>query len=185
MKKCFQNYGMLGVAILLIAILLIAVFFLTLTTINTGTCFAETNDNTVIECSKDIAKNIVHATALGLGEILKNVKAEDKRIALIRNFISPIRFYPDNSGYFYVYDFNCVNIAHATQKDLQDKNLYDHKDVKGKYVIRALSAAAKKGGGFVEFYWVKPGSKGEQKKMGYVEPIPGTDYFIGTGVYLP
>jgi signal transduction histidine kinase len=42
-----------------------------------------------------------------------------------------------------------------------------------------------KGGGYVEFYWVKPGFKTEFKKLGYVEPIPGTNYFIGTGVYLP
>jgi signal transduction histidine kinase len=180
MKKSFQNYAMIGTTILIIA-----VFFLTLTIINAGTCFAQTKDNPAIECNKDIAKTIVHATASGLGEILKDVKIEEKRIALIRAFISPIRFYPDSSGYFYVYNFNCVNIAHATQKDLQGNNLYDHKDAKGKYVIRELSAAAKKDGGFVEFYWVKPGSKGEQKKLGYVERIPGTEYFIGTGVYLP
>jgi len=82
-------------------------------------------------------------------------------------------------------DYNCVNIAHATQKDLQGKNLFDYKDTKGKYVIRELADAAKKGGGMVEYYWIKPGSKGELKKLGYVEPIPGTNYFIGTGVYLP
>jgi len=180
MKKYFQNYGMIRTTILLIA-----VFFLTRTTINADTCFAQTNYKTSIECDKDIAKTIVHATASGLGEILKDVKTEKKRIALIRSFVSPIRFYPDNSGYFYVYDFNCVNIAHATQKDLQGKNLYDHKDAKGGYDIRALTAAAKNGGGFVDYYWLKPGSKGEQKKLGYVERIPGTNYYIGTGVYLP
>ncbi|MFA4839764.1 MAG: cache domain-containing protein [Candidatus Neomarinimicrobiota bacterium] len=38
--------------------------------------------------------------------------------------------------------------------------------------------------GFVEFYWIKPGATGEKKKLGYVEPIPGTEYFIGTSVYL-
>ncbi|MFA5322234.1 MAG: cache domain-containing protein [Smithella sp.] len=164
---------------------LVVLSFLTLAIVNANTCLAKTSDNTAIECSKDIAKNIVHATALGLGEILKDIKDENKRVAFIRSFIGPVRFYQDKSGYFYVYNTKCVNIAHATQKDLQGRNLSDHKDVKGKYVIRELNSAAKKGGGFVEFYWVKPGSKGEQKKMGYVEPIPGSDYFIGTGVYLP
>lgn len=134
---------------------------------------------------KEIARTMVHSVAVGLGGALATVKKEHKRIDLIRSFIAPIRFYPDNSGYFYVYDSKCINIAHATQKDLQGKNLYDHKDTKGKYVVRALSEAAKKGGGFVDFYWVKPGSKEEFAKLGYVEPIPGTDYFIGTGVYLP
>lgn len=180
MKKNFQKYRMIRTAILMVA-----VFFLTLTTITVNTCFAQEKEDGYIGCYKNIAKTIVHSTALGLGEVLKDVNIEKERIALIRKFISPIRFYADNTGYFYAYDFNCVNIAHATQKDLQGKNLYDHKDAKGKYVIRELSAAAKSGGGFVDFYWVKPGSKGEQKKLGYVERIPGTDYFIGTGVYLP
>lgn len=179
MIKKFKHYEKIG-----IHILMAAVFCFPLTALSTHICFAETDTNASLECNKDIAKTVVHATALGLGEMLKDVKEESKRIDFIRNFISPIRFYEDKSGYFYVYNYDCVNTAHATQKDLQGKNLYDHKDLKGKYVIRELSAAAKKGGGFVEFYWVKPGAKGEQKKMGYVEPIPGTDYFIGTGVYL-
>lgn len=56
---------------------------------------------------------------------------------------------------------------------------------KGNYACRAMSDAAKKGGDYAEFYFTKPGSKGEFKKLGYSEPIPGTKYFIGTGVYLP
>jgi signal transduction histidine kinase len=179
-KKHFRIYGMIRPTILLATL-----FFLTLVIIHTDACFAKESNNKSLACDKEIAKTIVHATASGLGEVLKDVKTEDKRIALIRAFISPMRFYRDNSGYFYAYDFNGVNIVLATQKDLQGKNLYDHKDAKGKYVIRELIAAAKKGGGFVEYYWPKPGAKGEQKKLGYVERIPGTNYFIGTGVYLP
>ena len=167
------------------AILLTAMFLFTLTMLPAATGFAQATDDKSIECQKEIAKTIVHGTALGLGELLRDVKGEKKRIALIRKFISPVRFYADNTGYFYVYKYNCVNVAHAIQKDLQGKNLYKHKDAKGKYVIRELSDVAKTGGGFVDFYWLKPGAKGEQKKVGYVEPIPGTDYFIGTGVYLP
>ncbi|HOW57858.1 MAG TPA: cache domain-containing protein [Smithellaceae bacterium] len=145
---------------------------------------AQDGEKAGLECQKNIARTIVRAAADGLGGILKNVADEKERIALIRSYISPIRFYPDKSGYFYVYNYDCVNIAHATQSELPGENLYDHKDVRGSYVIRQLSAAAKKGGGFVEYYWVKPGVKKELRKLGYVEPIPGTDYFIGSGVYL-
>ena len=137
-----------------------------------------------LERNKDIAQINLHSTATRLGEDLKNIKGEKKRIHLIRSFIDPIRFYSDKSGYFYVYDYNCVNMAHATQKQLVEKDLRNYRDCKGKFVIRELAEAAKKGGGFVEYYWVKPGLKGEHKKIGYVEPIPNTEYFIGTGVYL-
>jgi signal transduction histidine kinase len=164
--------------LLLVLLIGMAVFI-----IGSGVSYGK--DKESIECYKETAKTVVHATAVGLGEVLKGVKNENERVDMIRSFVDPIRFYADQSGYFYVYDYSCLNIAHGTQKNLQGKNLYDHKDVKGKCVIRELSAAAKKGGGFVEFYWVRPGSKDEFKKLGYVEPIPETNYFIGSGVYLP
>jgi signal transduction histidine kinase len=163
----------------------LAVFFTSMAVFIMSSGFAHAEDKVAIACYKETAKTVVHTTAAGLGEILKSVKSEKERVDMIRSFIKPIRFYSDKSGYFYVYDFSCLNIAHATQKDLQGKNLYDYKDGKGNFVIRKLSATAKKGGGYVEFYWVKPGSKNEFKKLGYVEPIPETNYFIGTGVYLP
>ena len=166
-------------------VILLAVFFASMSFFIMIPRFAQAEDKAAIDCYKETAKTVVHSTAAGLGEILKSVKSEKERVDMIRSFIEPIRFYSDKSGYFYVYNFSCLNIAHATQKDLQGKNLYDYKDGKGNFVIRELSAAAKKGGGYVEYYWVKPGSRNEFKKMGYVEPIPGTNYFIGTGVYLP
>lgn len=132
----------------------------------------------------EIAKIAVHNSAVGLGAVLQNMENEADRITLMREFITPIRFYPDSTGYFYIYNFECVNMAHATQKNLEGKNLLEYKDCKGKFVIQELSAAAKNGGGFVEYYWQKPDDTTEYRKLGYVEPIPGTDYFIGTGVYL-
>ncbi|HPD57077.1 MAG TPA: cache domain-containing protein [Smithellaceae bacterium] len=146
---------------------------------------AQARDKSNIQCAKDTAVAVVHTAAVGLGEILKDVRGEKRRMDIIRSFIGPIRFYADNTGYFYVYDYQCVNIAHAIDRKLPGKNLYNYRDAKGKFVIRELSAAAKRGGGFVEYYWLKPGQRYEFRKIGYVEPIPGTNYFIGTGVYLP
>lgn len=179
-KNAFSKHGIVGTSLFLSAL-----FLFSLMTFCVNVSAAQDKDGGKMDCYRDIAKTMVHGTATGLAEVLKGIKGEQERIGLVRTYISQIRFYPDNSGYFYVYDYNCVNVAHAIQKDLQGKNLFDHKDSRGKFVIRELSAAAKKGGGFVEFYWSKPGSKGESRKMGYVEPIPGTNYFIGSGVYLP
>ncbi len=138
-----------------------------------------------LETNKKIAVAVVHASAIGLSESLKNIPDSAEGVLFIRTYIDSIRFYDDKSGYFYVYNYQCINIAHATQKDLQGQNLYNHQDSKGKYVVRELSATARAGGGFVEFYWVKPGETGEKLKIGYVEPIPGTNYWIGSGVYIP
>ena len=141
------------------------------------------NDNN-LEWNKKIAVAYVHSYAIAISKALPEMKDDSAKINYIRQSIDPIRFYPDSSGYFYVYDTACVNIAHAIQKNLQGQNLYDYQDSRGTYVIRALSAMAKKGGGYVEYYWIKPGETGEKMKLGYVEPIPNTGYFIGSGVYL-
>jgi signal transduction histidine kinase len=135
------------------------------------------------ESNGRVAAATVHVAAVGLGEMLKDVLAEDQRVELVRRFIDPIRFFDDQSGYFYVYYYNCTNVAHAVDKTLPGADLTDYRDMKGKLVIQELSAEAKKGGGFVEFYWSHPQTGEEQRKIGYVEPIPGTDYFIGTGYY--
>ncbi len=135
------------------------------------------------ESNGRVAAATVHVAAVGLGEMLKDVLAEDQRVELVRRFIDPIRFFDDQSGYFYVYYYNCTNVAHAVDKTLPGADLTDYRDMKGKLVIQELSAEAKKGGGFVEFYWPHPQTGEEQRKIGYVEPIPGTDYFIGTGYY--
>ncbi|MDI6687981.1 MAG: hypothetical protein QME06_07165 [Desulfobacterales bacterium] len=51
---------------------------------------------------------------------MKNIEGEKNRIDLIRSFINPVRFYPDKSGYLYVYNYDCVNIAHANLKPLEE-----------------------------------------------------------------
>jgi methyl-accepting chemotaxis protein len=139
---------------------------------------------TSIEVYKQIMVAVVHASAVGLGELLKNCKSEAEQTELIRTYANKIRFFPDQTGYFFVYNYDCLNIALPNPLEWQGKNLYDLKDSHGTYQIRELSAAAKKGGGFVEYYWLKPGSTEHHKKLAYAEPIPYTNYFIGTGAYV-
>ena len=77
-------------------------------------------------------------------------------------------------------------MAHAVQRDLKGKNLTDYQDALRKYPCREEAELSRKqGGGFLEFHWRRPGMAGEHRKLGYVEPIPGTNYWIGSGVYLP
>jgi signal transduction histidine kinase len=141
-------------------------------------------EDDTLEWNKKIAVAYVHSYAVSIGAAVTEIRDDSTRIAYIRRAIDPISFYPDSSGYFFVYTFDYVNIAHARQKNLQGQNLINYTDSRGKFVVRELSALAQAGGGYLEYYWIKPGETGEKKKLGYVEPIPNTDYFIGTGVYL-
>ena len=168
----------LKVIIPLIIILLISVI-----TPGLVSCGQESPDFSNEESNKRVAVATVHVAATGLGELLKNVSVEDRRLELIRNFVDPIRFFDDQSGYFFVYYYNCVSIANGGDPSLAGKDLSGYQDAKGKYSIRDLSAIAQNGGGFMDGYWPHPVTRTIERKIGYVEPIPGTDYFIGTGYY--
>lgn len=124
----------------------------------------------------------VHSMAITLSKMTKQETIAEKKNELIRNAISTIRFDTDKSGYYFVYDFEGVNIAHPTNPEFQGTNRLDIKDTEGKPYIRELRDVAGKGG-FVEYTFKKPGN-GNVKKLAYSEIIPGTDYWIATGLYI-
>lgn len=136
----------------------------------------------ILAQQKDKIASSTHAVALTVGHGLLDIVDSDARRAFIRTAIQGIRFEDDNSGYYYVYE-NTTNVAHPVQKELQNKDLGHVKDRNDRYIIRELRDLAAKGGGFLQFIWPKPGA-GETPKLGYAEFIPGTPYWIGTGVYL-
>jgi signal transduction histidine kinase len=139
-----------------------------------------------LEYEKRIAVAVVHSSAVGMGAVLKNYQSEADRTNFVRTFASPIRFYSDDSGYFFIFTLDGLNIVLANPRELEGQNMFNVQDSKGNYFVRKMAAVARRGGGFVDYYWIKPGSesKEQQRKLGYVEPIPGTNYFIGAGVYL-
>ncbi len=120
--------------------------------------------------------------AESLGVLIAGVADEAERVEMIRAAVDPIRFESDQSGYFFVYqETSCV--ALPPNKKLLGKDLGDLKDKNGVYLVRELLARSKAGGGFVEYIWPKPGA-GDQPKLSYAMFIPGTTYWIGTGVYI-
>ncbi len=129
-------------------------------------------------------KLVVDVTASGLGSLLQNETSRQKQIQIVAKYIKPIRFFPDSSGYFFVYDTNGICVAHATQPELVNKDLSGLRDARGVYVIQKFIGIAKNGGGFLEYSWQKPPTGQANEKLGYVSLIPGTELFIGSGIYF-
>lgn len=123
-----------------------------------------------------------HSTALTAGHAIENVADPQAKIDIVRRLIDDIRFEDDKSGYYFVYQ-GTTNVALPPKKELQGKDLGELKDKNGVYLVRDLRDKAKGGGGFVEYIWPKPGA-GDVPKLSYAEMIPGTEMWIGTGVYL-
>jgi len=119
--------------------------------------------------------------AQAIAAVIKDVPDKEKRYAIIRDMVDAFRFEDDKSGYFFVYQ-GTVNIALPPNKANQGKDLGDVKDKNNVYFVREL-AKASAAGGFVEYVFPKPGA-GDQPKLAYAVGIPGTDLWLGTGVYI-
>ncbi|MBI9110595.1 methyl-accepting chemotaxis protein [Maridesulfovibrio ferrireducens] len=131
---------------------------------------------------KDKIHVATKSMALSIGEELKAITGEDAKLKFIRNALDPIRYEKDNSGYFFVYK-GTVNMVMPTKKSLQGQDLGGLKDDKGLLFVQELDNVAHDGGGFVTYDFDKPGA-GIQPKVSYAQMIPGTDMWIGTGVYI-
>jgi methyl-accepting chemotaxis protein len=114
---------------------------------------------------------------------IKHINSPEERRKKIFDHTDPIRFFDDESGYFFSYNLEGTRLNVPTNKSGNGKNFHDLQDVKGNYLIRDLITAAQNGGGFVTYYFEKPG-KGIQPKLSYAKLVPGTDIWIGTGVYI-
>lgn len=136
------------------------------------------------EAAMAIVENSTKSMAQGISGGFELMADSLDKVQFCREFIDHIRFFDNHSGYFFIYDYSCVNVAHGTQKDLQGQDLYDYQDSHGNYVIRGLLEVVQSdGSGYYEYYWNNPVTGNEESKTAFVYKIPGIDYFIGSGVY--
>jgi methyl-accepting chemotaxis protein len=136
----------------------------------------------MLDLQKQKLQVATHSMALSLGQGLAGISGQDERVEFIRRAVDPIRFEEDKSGYYFAYQ-GTVNVALPPKKEIQGKDLAETKDKNGVFYVRELAKAAAAGGGFVQYVFPKP-EKGDQPKLGYAEMIPGTDIWIGTGIYI-
>ena len=140
-------------------------------------------ESQVLKGHKQALKALVDAEAQILAQQVKNAQSRDEQIAIVTAETDPVRFFEDHSGYYFTYDTAGVRVNVPINKSANGKNCLDLKDKRGFAFVRAFVDTAKSGGGFVEYYFEKEG-QGLQPKLSYAAMIPGTDIFVGTGVYI-
>ncbi|VVP54291.1 Methyl-accepting chemotaxis protein McpP [Pseudomonas fluorescens] len=89
-----------------------------------------------------------------------------------------------DDGYMFVYDMNGTNIVHGSNAALEGRNLIDFKDPSGKFLIRELIDAGKKGGDFVEYLWDEKTRGGLTPKLGYAVAMNDNRWVLGSGFYI-
>lgn len=137
----------------------------------------------MMEGHKNYLKALVAAETATLAHRLEPLHTREEKIAAIIAETDPVRFYDDKSGYFFSYDMGGVRVNVPTDKKDNGKNLIDFADKNGFKFVKALVDIARSGGGFMQYSFDKPG-RGPTPKLAYVLPIPGTDFILGTGVYI-
>jgi len=120
---------------------------------------------------------------IGAGVYLECTETAAQQDAL-RN-IGSIRYGEDGLGYFFIYDAkgNCVLMPN--RPEAVGTNEWDLKDSKGLYITRELikKADASPEGDFLEYYFNKPGSSEDFRKISFVRKLSGWNWYIATGSY--
>ncbi|GLI57947.1 hypothetical protein PM10SUCC1_34610 [Propionigenium maris DSM 9537] len=90
-------------------------------------------------------------------------------------------------GYFFVLDFNGINLAigDENQKQRVLKSDWELEDLNGvKFIQRMRRVAEEKEGGFVYYKWLKPSKNMAVDKMTFVKGIQEWKWLVGTGLYM-
>ncbi len=138
----------------------------------------------------DKLRLIIQSHTNDLSYLLEDVTHPDERADIIQSRLGNSTFKifetdTADTGYIFAYDLEGFNVADGLAPNKRGRAYWDFQDPNGKYLFREFTDAVKNGGGIVDYVWPKPGTKDELiPKISYVELIPGTDVYIGTGIYI-
>ncbi|UQA72415.1 cache domain-containing protein [Stenotrophomonas maltophilia] len=90
----------------------------------------------------------------------------------------------NDTYYFNIYDTGYRLLMHPFRKDLVGKDMKDFRTDDGVRIYYDQVEAAKAGGGFVNYRWAKPGSKGDVEKVAYAGLFAPWNWVVSSGVYM-
>jgi len=104
---------------------------------------------------------------------------------MILDALRPVR-YENGTGYYFATSLEGIEVLFADKPEMEGMDLLDMRDTKGRYVIRDMIEIAKRRGeGFYEYHWTKPGVQGnDYKKISFIKLFEPYGWFIGTGLYV-
>jgi len=110
---------------------------------------------------------------------LSKEEAQKQATEVIRN----LRYAKD--GYFSI-SIGTLSVMHPIKPENNNKDLADLKDPNGVYVYRAIAAAGAQpgGGGFVKYYWSRPGAAEPVPKLSRVAHYAPWNWDLTTGLYI-
>jgi len=136
----------------------------------------------LLEMQKEKLMVANNSTAALLADVARQCDSPDQIEEALIRAVDQVRYEKDKSGYYFIYR-NTEVVTVPIKPALRGKDLKGVKDNNGVFYVLELSKQAHQGGGFVHYVYEKPG-QGLTPKLSYAEMIPGTNYWVGTGIYI-
>lgn len=97
--------------------------------------------------------------------------------------INTLRY--NGNEYFFLYDYDGVLMASGAEPEKRGLNRLDIVDKNGIKIIQEMINISKsQGGGFLKYYFPKPGESTPSPKLSYVKEFKPWNAFYGCGVYV-
>lgn len=113
---------------------------------------------------------------------VKGELSENKAQQMAMTTLQAVRY--GKTGYFWINDIEGIMLMHPHNPELVGKSVLDMRDIKGKYFFKDFITTAKAGGGWVDYYWSKPGEVNTYRKLSHVTLFKPWNWVLGTGIYL-
>jgi cytochrome c len=124
------------------------------------------------------------AESVAMAEKAATLILEKGREYALKVFSASKGPFVDGELYVFACSMNNVLLAHPFSKELTGQDVSGLKDVKGFPLFQAFKkVATEKGSGWVDYWWPKPGEKGEFAKTSFIKCVPGADIYVGVGFY--
>jgi len=148
-----------------------------------------------------IEQNIIHERQAGLQNVInmacslidnydtgiRNGRiSREHAIKAAKSDIKALRYGKNKKEYVFILNSeDCSIIMHPVKPSLEGKDVSQVSDKKGRFLFADMVKTCKsQGGGFIDYYWPKPGSEKPVQKLSYIKLFAPWGWIIGTGVYM-
>ena len=116
-------------------------------------------------------------------QVKDNAMSIDEAKQKAQDAIKNMRY--EQKDYFWINDMEPRMIMHPIKPELDGADLSNNADPNGKRLfVEMVDICKRKGAGFVDYYWPKPGEPKPVPKISYVKLQPDWGWIIGSGIYI-
>ena len=116
-------------------------------------------------------------------DVLSGRMSRGEMVAKVREIVAKSRY--DGNNYFFVYDWDGLNLADGGTPENVGKNLIDKGDVNGRLFRREIvDLAHSAGAGTVTYYFPRNGQPEPLRKRAFVRALPDLKLMVVSGMYV-